>query len=40
MKLVFDQNLSYRLVPAMESLYHGSVHIREVGLARADDETV
>jgi predicted nuclease of predicted toxin-antitoxin system len=40
MKLLFDQNLSYRLVPALESLYPGSVHIRDVGLARADDETV
>jgi predicted nuclease of predicted toxin-antitoxin system len=40
MKLLFDQNLSYRLVPALESMYPGSVHIREVGLAMADDETV
>ena len=40
MKLLFDQNLSYRLVPALESLYPGSVHIRDVGLAMADDETV
>jgi predicted nuclease of predicted toxin-antitoxin system len=40
MKLLFDQNLSYRLVPALESLYPGSVHIRDVGLATADDETV
>jgi predicted nuclease of predicted toxin-antitoxin system len=40
MKLLFDQNLSYRLVPALESLYPGSVHIRNVGLAMADDETV
>jgi predicted nuclease of predicted toxin-antitoxin system len=40
MKLLFDQNLSYRLVPALESLYPGSVHIRDVGLAMADDEMV
>jgi predicted nuclease of predicted toxin-antitoxin system len=40
MKLLFDQNLSYRLVPALERLYPGSVHIRDVGLAMADDETV
>jgi predicted nuclease of predicted toxin-antitoxin system len=39
MKLLFDQNLSYRLMPALESLYPGSVHIRDVGLAMADDET-
>jgi predicted nuclease of predicted toxin-antitoxin system len=40
MKLLLDQNLSYRLVPALESLYPGSVHIRDVGLAMAEDETV
>ena len=40
MKLLFDQNLSYRLVPELESLYPGSVHTREVALATADDETV
>ncbi len=40
MKLLFDQNLSYRLVPAPESLYPASVHIREVGLAVADNEAV
>jgi predicted nuclease of predicted toxin-antitoxin system len=40
MKLLFDQNLSYRLVPALESWYPSSVHIRDVGLAMADDERV
>ena len=40
MKLLFDQNLSYRLVSALESLYPGLVRIRDVGLAMADDETV
>jgi predicted nuclease of predicted toxin-antitoxin system len=40
MKFLFDQNLSYRLVPALESPYPGSVHVRDVGLAMADDETV
>ena len=40
MRLLFDQHPSYRLVPALESLYPGSVYIREVGLAMADDETV
>jgi predicted nuclease of predicted toxin-antitoxin system len=39
MKWLFEQNLSYRLGPVLESLYPGSVHIRDVGLARADDET-
>jgi predicted nuclease of predicted toxin-antitoxin system len=40
MKLLFDWNLLYRLVPALESLYPSSVHIRDMGLATADDETV
>jgi predicted nuclease of predicted toxin-antitoxin system len=40
MKLLSDQNLSYRLVPELESLHPGSVHTREVALATADDEAV
>ena len=30
MKLLFDHNLSYRLVPALASLYPGSMHVRDV----------
>jgi predicted nuclease of predicted toxin-antitoxin system len=40
MKLLLDQNLSYRLVPTPVRIYPGSVHIRDVGLTMADDETV
>ena len=40
MKLLFDQNLSPRLVPALADVYPGSVHVREVGLRDADDEAV
>lgn len=40
MKLLFDHNLSYRLVTALADLYPGSVHVREVGLHTALDETV
>lgn len=40
MKLLFDQNLSPRLVEALQDLYPGSVHVREVGLANASDESV
>lgn len=38
MKLLFDQNLSPRLVKALQDLYPGSVHARDVGLRMAPDE--
>ncbi|REJ73101.1 MAG: hypothetical protein DWQ36_25335 [Acidobacteria bacterium] len=37
MKLLLDQNLSPRLIAALVELYPGSTHVREAGLARADD---
>jgi predicted nuclease of predicted toxin-antitoxin system len=37
MKLLFDQNLSHRLVAALADVFPGSVHVRDVGLARAAD---
>jgi predicted nuclease of predicted toxin-antitoxin system len=40
MKLLFDHNLSYRLVPALASLYPGSMHVRDVGMTTADDEEI
>ena len=40
MKLLFDQNLSRRLVALLADLFPGSVHVRDVGLARATDEEV
>ena len=40
MKFLFDQNLSPHLVEAVADLYPESVHVREVNLHRADDETV
>jgi predicted nuclease of predicted toxin-antitoxin system len=39
-KLLLDQNLSHRLVPSLSDVFPGSVHVRDVGLAHADDETV
>jgi predicted nuclease of predicted toxin-antitoxin system len=33
MKLLFDQNLSHRLVSALASEYPDSVHVRDVGSA-------
>lgn len=38
MKLLLDQNLSDRLLRTLAGEYPGSVHVRNVGLARADDE--
>ena len=40
MRLLFDQNLSSRLVHELGDLYPGSVHVRDVGLASADDTAV
>jgi predicted nuclease of predicted toxin-antitoxin system len=37
MKLLFDQNLSHRLLPALEDLFPDSLHVRLLGLAEADD---
>jgi len=39
-KLLFDQNLSHRLVATLAAEYRGSVHVRDVGLSAADDLTV
>ena len=40
MKLMFDHNLSHRLVERLADLYPGSVHVRDVNLHEADDRTV
>ena len=40
MKLLFDQNLSHRLVTALADLYPGSDHVRNLGLESADDARV
>lgn len=37
MKLLFDQNLSHRLVGRLSDIYPESIHVREVGLHDADD---
>jgi predicted nuclease of predicted toxin-antitoxin system len=39
-KLLFDQNLSHRLVTALRQEYPGSQHVRDVGLREADDTAV
>jgi predicted nuclease of predicted toxin-antitoxin system len=39
-KLLFDQNLSHKLVPLLGDLFPGSEHVRNIGLREADDETI
>jgi predicted nuclease of predicted toxin-antitoxin system len=40
MKLLFDQNLSHRLIPSFEQDCPGSQHVRDVDLEKADDEAI
>ena len=40
MKLLFDQNLSHKLVLAVADLFPGSAHVRDAGLASAEDRAV
>jgi predicted nuclease of predicted toxin-antitoxin system len=40
MKLLFDQNLSHRLLPALQDLFADSQHVRLLGLAEADDKEI
>jgi predicted nuclease of predicted toxin-antitoxin system len=38
--LVLDQNLSFRLIALLSDIFPGARHVRTVGLASADDESV
>lgn len=40
MKLLFDENLSPKLVGALEDIYPGSAHVDRIGLGGADDRSV
>ena len=40
MKLLLDQNLSHRLVAALQSEFPGSTHVRELNLELADDAAI
>ena len=40
MKLLFDQNLSFRLVREFSDIFPGSEQVTRLGLANADDITV
>lgn len=40
MKLLFDQNLSSRLVRDLADAYPGSIHVRTAGLDRSEDAAI
>lgn len=40
MKLLLDQNLSARLVEVLRDVYPETMHVREIGLERADDHRI
>ena len=40
MKLLFDQNLSYRLPARLGDLFPDSEHVRTAGLEQADDQQI
>lgn len=40
MRLLFDQNLSHRLLTLLGDLFPNSLHVRAQGLAEADDLTI
>lgn len=40
MKLLFDQNLSFRLTRALADVYPGSAHVRDHGMGASDDAIV
>ena len=40
MKLLLDQNISYKLVKRLTDTYPGSKHVRQVGFGEADDLAV
>ena len=40
MKLLFDENLSHKLVRLLEDLFPNSIHVRDIGLKAADDPLV
>jgi predicted nuclease of predicted toxin-antitoxin system len=40
MKLLFDQNLSFRRCEAIIDVFPDSIHVRHVGMAAADDRAI
>ena len=40
MKLLFDENLSFRLVAALADIYPESAHVRDLGLLGGEDAAI
>lgn len=40
MKLLFDQNLSFRLCEAVADEFPGSIHVRHIGMDSVDDRAI
>ncbi|MDA0739634.1 MAG: DUF5615 family PIN-like protein [Nitrospirae bacterium] len=40
MKLVLDQNLSFKLPPSLDQAFPGSTHVKDFGLTGNDDEAI
>ena len=40
MRLLLDQNISFRVVHSLAADYAGSLHVRDVGLTAAEDDAV
>ena len=40
MRLLFDENLSHKLVRLLDDIFPQSLHVRDVGLKSADDPVV
>ena len=38
MKLLFDENLSWKLLPSVEDLFPGSAHVTQIGLSSATSD--
>lgn len=40
MRLLLDENLSYRIIPQLEEAGHDAVHVSSVGLDDTDDDVI
>jgi predicted nuclease of predicted toxin-antitoxin system len=40
MRLLFDENVSHRLVHDLAKDYRGSAHVRDIGLRASDDQAI
>lgn len=40
MRLLFDQNLSHKLVNRLADIFPGSIHVRDIGMKSAADPAI